>query len=91
MDTWVWILIAVVVVLIVLGAIGYFAQRRRTQGLQDRFGSSEYDRTLETEGGRRSAERELREREKRHEELDLRAAVSGSSTWLPAGMGGDAT
>jgi hypothetical protein len=72
MDTWVWILIAVVVVLIVLGAIGYFAQRRRTQGLQDRFGGSEYDRTLETEGGRRSAERELREREKRHEELDLR-------------------
>jgi hypothetical protein len=72
MDTWVWILIAVIVVLVVLGAIGYFAQRRRTQALQGRFGGSEYDRTLEEEGGRRAAERELRDREKRHEELDLR-------------------
>jgi hypothetical protein len=72
MDTWVWILIAVVVVLVVLGAIGFFAQRRRTQALQGRFGGSEYDRTLEQEGGRRAAERELRDREKRHEELDLR-------------------
>ena len=72
MDTWVWILIAVVVVLVVLGAVGYFAQRRRTQALQGRFGSSEYGRTLETEGGRRAAERELRDREKRHDELDLR-------------------
>ena len=72
MNMWVWILIAVVVVLVVLGAVGYFAQRRRTHGLQDRFGGSEYDRTLEKEGGRRSAERELREREKRHAELDLR-------------------
>ena len=71
MDTWVWILIAVVVVLAVLGLVGYFGQRRRTQGLQDRFGG-EYDRTLEKEGGRRSAERELTEREKRHAELDLR-------------------
>ena len=71
MDTWVWILIAVVVVLVVLGAVGYLGQRRRTHGLRDRFGG-EYDRTLEKEGGRRSAERELTEREKRHAELDLR-------------------
>jgi hypothetical protein len=72
MDTWVWILIAVVAVLVVLGVLWYGAQRRRTSALQDRFGSSEYDRTLEKEGGRRSAERELREREKRHDELELR-------------------
>jgi hypothetical protein len=72
MDTWVWILIAVVVVLVVLGLLGYVARTRRTRALQHRFGSSEYDRTIETEGGRSAAERELREREKRHEELELR-------------------
>jgi hypothetical protein len=72
MDTWVWILIAVVAVLVVLGVLWYVAQQRRTRTLRDRFGSSEYDRTLEKEGGRRSAERELRDREKRHEELELR-------------------
>lgn len=72
MDTWVWILIAVVVVLVVLGVLGYVARTRQSRALQDRFGSSEYDRTLEQEGGRRAAERELRDREKRHEELDLR-------------------
>jgi hypothetical protein len=72
MDTWVWILIAVVAALVVLGVLWYVAQQRRTRALQDRFGGSEYDRTLEQEGGRRSAERELREREKRHEELELR-------------------
>jgi hypothetical protein len=39
--------------------------------LQDRFGP-EYDRELEKAGGRREAERELAEREKRHDELELR-------------------
>jgi hypothetical protein len=72
MDTWVWILIAVVAVLVVLGVLWYVAQQRRTRALQDRFGGSEYDRTIDKEGGRRAAERELRDREKRHEELELR-------------------
>jgi hypothetical protein len=39
--------------------------------LQERFGP-EYDRELEKAGGRREAERELAEREKRHDELELR-------------------
>jgi hypothetical protein len=39
--------------------------------LQDRFGP-EYDRTVDKAGGRREAEQELREREKRHDELELR-------------------
>ena len=72
MDTWVWILIAVVAVLVVLGVLWYVAQTRRSRALQDRFGNREYDRTLEKEGGRRAAERDLRDREKRHEELELR-------------------
>ena len=39
--------------------------------MKERFGR-EYDRTVDEAGGRRPAERELREREKRHDELDIR-------------------
>jgi hypothetical protein len=39
--------------------------------LQDQFGR-EYDRTVDKAGGRREAERELAERQKRHDELELK-------------------
>jgi FtsZ-interacting cell division protein ZipA len=71
MDTWVWIVIAVVAAIVVLGVLWGATRTRRTRSLQDRFGR-EYDRTVEQAGGRREAERELRDREKRHEELELR-------------------
>jgi FtsZ-interacting cell division protein ZipA len=71
MDTWVWILIAIVAVAVVAAVVAGMARTRRTSSLQDRFGR-EYDRTVEQAGGRRDAERELREREKRHDELELR-------------------
>ncbi len=69
MEPWVWILI-VVLVLIAIGAF-LFATRRRTQGLQERFGP-EYDRTVAETGQRRAAESELMERQKRREALDIR-------------------
>jgi hypothetical protein len=71
MDTWVWIAIAGVAAVVVLGVLWSAARTRRTRSLQDRFGR-EYDRAVEHAGDRREAERELREREKRHDELDLR-------------------
>jgi hypothetical protein len=71
MDTWIWILIAIVVIAVVAAVVAGMGRTRRTRGLQDRFGG-EYDRTVEQSGGRREAERELMEREKRHEELELR-------------------
>ena len=71
MDTWLWIVIAVVAVVLLLGVVWAATRTRRSRSLQDRFGP-EYDRTVEHAGDRREAERELREREKRHEELDLR-------------------
>jgi hypothetical protein len=71
MDTWVWIVIAVVAAIVVLGVLWGATRTRRTRSLQDRFGR-EYDRTVEHAGDKREAERELRDREKRHEELDLR-------------------
>jgi hypothetical protein len=60
-----------VIVLIVIAAIGYgiwFVTRRRA--LQNRFGP-EYDRAVAERDSRHAAERELRERERRHAELEL--------------------
>jgi len=70
MDTWVWILIAVAVVAVL--AIAFLAwSRGRRRGLHNRFGS-EYDRTVEATESRRKAERDLRERETEHADLELR-------------------
>jgi FtsZ-interacting cell division protein ZipA len=70
MDTWVWIVIAVaVVVLLVLAFMAWSRGRRRS--LHGRFGP-EYDRTVDSADSRRQAERDLRERESEHAELELR-------------------
>jgi len=71
MDTWVWIVIAVVVVAVVLAVIWGALRSRRTKGLQERFGP-EYDRVAADAPSRRQAESELQERERRHEEFDIR-------------------
>ena len=71
MDTWVWIVIAVVAVIVVLGVIWSATRAKRSRALRDTFGR-EYDRTVESAGDRRAAEKELRERQKRHDELELR-------------------
>jgi len=71
MDTWVWIVIGIVVAIVVLGVVASVLRTRRSRSLQDRFGR-EYDRTVDKAGGRREAEQELRRREKRHDELELR-------------------
>ena len=71
MDTWVWIVIAAVAVIVVLGVVWGVTRTKRTRSLQDTFGR-EYDRTVEQSGGRRSAEKELRERQKEHDKLELK-------------------
>ena len=65
------VLIIVIVVLgiIALAAAAWYLMRRRE--LQQRFGP-EYERTVEESDNRLAAEKELRERESRHAELDLR-------------------
>ncbi|MFF7178316.1 hypothetical protein [Streptomyces sp. NPDC008121] len=71
------ILLAIIIpaaVVIVLIAVAVTADRRRRR-LRDRFGP-EYDRTVEEAGGRRAAEQELAEREKRHDALELRPLES---------------
>ena len=71
MNTWVWIVIAVAAAIVVLAVLWSAMRTKRSRGLKDSFGR-EYDRTVEQEGGRRAAEKELRERQKRHDELELR-------------------
>jgi hypothetical protein len=65
------VLIIVVVVLgiLALAAVAWFLMRRRE--LQRRFGP-EYDHAVEEADNRLAAEKDLRERESRHAELELR-------------------
>jgi hypothetical protein len=65
-------IVIIVVAVAVLGLVGWFGwmQWRRRQ-LRERFGP-EYDRALEAGEDRRTVERELTEREKRHAQLEIR-------------------
>lgn len=73
MNSTVVVLIIIVVLLVLaLGVVGaLLARRRKSEQLQERYGS-EYERTLSQTGDRRAAEAALTEREKRHNELDIR-------------------
>jgi FtsZ-interacting cell division protein ZipA len=71
MDTWVWIVIAAAVVIVLLAIVWSATRAKRTRSLQDTFGR-EYDRTVDQAGDRRAAERELRERQRQHDTLDIR-------------------
>jgi len=78
MDT-VVIIVVIVVALLVVAVTAYLVQKRRSDQLQQRFGP-EYDRTIEESGDRRAAERDLRERERRHSELDIQPLSGESAT-----------
>ncbi|MDP7706377.1 MULTISPECIES: hypothetical protein [unclassified Mycobacterium] len=73
MPTWETILIAVFAVLAVallIGAVGYAMNRRRTQRLRQHYGS-EYERLVSQTGGQKEAEKELIARERQREKLDI--------------------
>ncbi|MEU2391804.1 hypothetical protein [Streptomyces sp. NPDC007369] len=68
-ETLVAIIVAAVIVLVLIG-VGLWAMSRRRH-LKERFGP-EYERTVEEAGGRLTADRELRSRERRHDALQIR-------------------
>jgi hypothetical protein len=68
-PTGIVITIIVVLALALIGVFATMAMRRRA--LRERFGP-EYDRAVSEHDSRQAAERELRARERRHAELDLR-------------------
>lgn len=51
-------------------AVMWMTGRRRSRALRDQFGP-EYERTLEEAGGRRRAEADLRDRQRRVDDLDI--------------------
>lgn len=65
------IIVLIIVVLVVLAAIVFGVRAGRRRKLQSTFGP-EYDRVVADTGNRTEAEKELREREKRHAELELK-------------------
>ena len=71
MSTGTAVLIAVVVLVVVLAILAGVYWRSRRAALQQRFGP-EYDRAVQERGGRLQAERELVQRERLHDKLDLR-------------------
>ncbi|HEX2316132.1 MAG TPA: hypothetical protein VHJ17_20490 [Thermomonospora sp.] len=71
MSTAMMVVVAVVVVALLAVAGVLLWSRSRSRRLRRQFGP-EYDRALERHGDRAAAERELRARRERHQELDLR-------------------
>jgi len=67
-STQIVVLVIVLVVIAALAVTGWALMRRRA--LRQRFGP-EYDRAVSEQDSRTAAERELRERERRHAELEL--------------------
>jgi hypothetical protein len=68
-----YMIIAVVLVLVILGAIlgPIFARRKRSERLHDHFGT-EYDHTVQALGDEKKAQTELDERQKHVNALDIR-------------------
>ncbi|WP_405137349.1 hypothetical protein [Nocardia sp. NBC_01388] len=64
------VIILIVVAVVVLLGVALWP-RMRSRRLRERFGP-EYDRTVDESQNRRVAERELAERERRHQQLELR-------------------
>ena len=81
MPIWGWILVAAAVVIFAVAiVIATKTSRRNTERLKHRFGR-EYERTLSEAGDQKAAEKELTERERERDKLDIRpltpAALDG--------------
>ena len=79
MSTTGWVILAIVVGALVVAAIAawQYTETRRRTGLRDRFGP-EYERTVNGSDSRREGERELREREERYAEMDIKPLSEAS-------------
>jgi hypothetical protein len=70
MSSWGYVVIGAAVGVVIVGAVLLLVRRERSRHLRSTF-SSEYDRAVATSGSRQEAEDELREREKRREQLQI--------------------
>jgi hypothetical protein len=82
MPVWGWILVAAAVAILAVAIViaAKKTSRRNTERLKSRFGP-EYQRTVLETGDEKAAEKELAERERKHDKLDIRpltpAALDG--------------
>ena len=85
-TTYIFIAVAVIVVImgIILGPI--FARRKRSQRFQNKYGP-DYDRTVKTMGNEKKAQTELVERQKHVEALDIRS-LTAIERAVPGRLGG---
>jgi len=67
---WLWLLIALIAVVVIVGIAMRTARARRTASLRHRFGT-EYDRRIDEVGDRRAGEAELRDVTKRRDDLEV--------------------
>jgi hypothetical protein len=79
METWVWVVLALLVVAAIAIVVWASARARRSKQLREGFGP-EYERVVEEAGDKREAERELEARRERHEEFDIRPLAAGART-----------
>ena len=70
-PTWLWIVIVIGALVLVALVATASLRGRRTEQLRQGFGP-EYDRAVERAGDQSAAEADLRDRQRRHEELELR-------------------
>lgn len=71
-DQTIIVLVVIGAVVIILAAFLLAQTSQRRRRLKQQFGP-EYDRTVDAEDDRRAAEARLRERQERHEKLDIRS------------------
>jgi hypothetical protein len=65
------VIILIIVIVVIIAAIAFGVRASRRRRLQKTFGP-EYDRVVADTGSRADAEKELRERERRHAEFELK-------------------
>jgi hypothetical protein len=71
MSTWLWAVIVLAVVIVAVLIFATAIRTRRSERLRAGFGP-EYDRAIDLAGDREAGEAELRARQARHDELELR-------------------
>src|SRR5437588_12715265 len=74
MNTTAFVIVAIVIIAIAVGAF-FYLRRRRSENLRQKFGP-EYKRAVDQYGDQRKAEAELAEREKRVRKLDIRGLTA---------------
>ena len=78
MATWVWVLIAAAVAVVVIAALVWLVfSRQRSTALRRRFGP-EYERTLRAHETRREAEAELEQRVERRQQYEIQPLAAAA-------------